>query len=86
MDCAAQSMDPRFAQQSMDCPLNPWIVQTKDSKYGSGQTMDRRSKPSIMKHETLQTPGDHSTVCSQPKQALQSRVHAAADRWLVLYD
>ena len=35
MDCAAQSMDPCFAQQSMDCPLNPWIAQTRDSKYGS---------------------------------------------------
>ena len=35
MDCAAQSMDPCFAQQSMDCLLNPWIAQTRDSKYGS---------------------------------------------------
>ena len=35
MDCAAQSMDPCFAQQSMDCPLNPWIAQTRNSKYGS---------------------------------------------------
>ena len=26
MDCAAQSMDPCFAQQSMDCLLNPWNV------------------------------------------------------------
>ena len=28
-DCAAQSMDLCFEQQSMDCPLNPWTVQTE---------------------------------------------------------
>ena len=31
-DCAAQSMDPCFEQQSMDCPLNPWIAQTEECK------------------------------------------------------
>ena len=30
MDCAAQSMDPCFAQPSIDCPLNPWIAQTRE--------------------------------------------------------
>ena len=47
MDCAAQSMDPCFAQQSMDCLLNPWIAQTRDSKYGSRPNhwcMDAREK------------------------------------------
>ena len=35
MDCAAQSMDPCFAQQSMDCLLNPSIARTRESKHGS---------------------------------------------------
>ena len=26
MDCAAQTMDPYFARQSMDCARNPWIA------------------------------------------------------------
>ena len=32
MDCAAQSMDLCFEQQSMDCLLNPRITQTEGSK------------------------------------------------------
>ena len=32
MDCAAQSMDPRFVRQSMDCLLNPWIAQCERRK------------------------------------------------------
>ena len=30
VDRAAQSMDPRFARRSMDCPLNPLIAQTSE--------------------------------------------------------
>ena len=32
MDCAAQSMELCFEQQSMDCSLNPRIIQTEGSK------------------------------------------------------
>ena len=31
-DCPAQSMDLRFARQSTDCPLNPWIARIKGLK------------------------------------------------------
>ena len=30
MDCAVQSMDPRFVQRSMDCLLNLWTAQSSD--------------------------------------------------------
>jgi len=45
-DRAAQSMDPRYAQQSMDCPLNPRIVQAKGAKYGFADNpwIDRASE------------------------------------------
>ena len=35
MDGTAQSADPRFAQQSVDCPLIPRIAQT-EGKVGIG--------------------------------------------------
>ena len=41
MDCTAQTMDPYFARQSMDCTCIPWIAR---AKYGSmvcaAQSMD----------------------------------------------
>ena len=40
MDCAAQSMDPCFEQQSMDCLLNPWTARMKGAKHRFGQSMD----------------------------------------------
>ena len=32
MDGTAQSVDPCFVLQSMDCPLIPWIAQTEGRK------------------------------------------------------
>ena len=32
MDVTAQSVDPCFVQQSMDCLLIPWIAQTEERK------------------------------------------------------
>ena len=38
VDCLVQYMDPQFAQYSVDCARNPWIVPC--AKHGSTQSMD----------------------------------------------
>ena len=69
-DCPAQSMDLRFARQSTDCPLNPWIARIKGLKAwiwsNHGFELEDTCMPNdpslLQYHAWIQLPPNHRFV------------------------